>query len=1295
MKDNAGILKFFKKKFICLNFAFIALMPFSLAAQTFSNPAGSSPFQQENPGVSVGATQAGVDQSGLIYSPFSPFSPTQLQNGNEPVLYGPGGNPIGGLPIENGSIILLGMVLGYALFRMIRTRMRYKKTQILPIVLLCCSFLSLQAQEKSDEAKLDSLKQYYMQKEGLSEYLANIRAKSVLSAENSKRKTSVSTLRGDGTGNGSIKVGKEYDTYTPEQLVRNIFINGGGSSCGTEGNVSNVKYTGQNWDQATQQWLSVQRPLAYFSNGDSLGMSTGLLLGTGIVNAADSMDEELNAEGPNRSPGGMGGGASVPLDPDLKYIFSNITTVSQLEFDFVPLTSEISFDYIFASDEYPEFANSDYNDIFGFFISGPGISGPYANGARNIALLPDGETPITINNINDGKYMTNRPNQQVLVAAKNPEYYVPNYNAVSGDLAFATAGQYMEYDGRTVMLQAKATVIPGQTYHLKLSIANVQDTGLGSGVFLRAGSFDLGLGITNYGNNIKDMDRVFEGCTNNKFSIGVNPSANSIPVTLTYSGDGVNYIKSQDGSGLPASVNIPANTSSYDVSYKVLDPLPSNGLEVTVTATVGECADPMATTIHLYKKLQANPVVVGVCPSGNTGAITYNITGGSPYAELSIDNGTTWTLVSNHSGYRNALPAGTYSLKVREPDNSSCQSVLSYSPVIGTLPTLMYWSKTASDNNWNNPSNWTNASNVVLNAVPQSCVTVHIPGNSNNYPSLDTDNTPRNILGNPTCGDIYFHFGGEVAKPQELTYTKAFIQYNFGYYNGGWSWLTDFDSFSAAPMERNRWYALSAPLKKIATGDFAMGGYPHTWQREFKSSRNADLGALTGGWYDPQNPMGLLLEANQQYAISLYVPSRNVGVLGEDNQMHLENLKGIFEIPYFENATISAQHRLHQWQGGSKTSRFFYYSSNNPSLPIASDIYSDVFRGNNNEAYRFIFDGNLTPQKSFTINVPVVDKDGDFQIDEVMIGNPYLSSLDFTKLYSNPSNVGKLEDSYRLFSNGTYATYSAGSNPPFIASFQAFFIQPKGTIGTDVTLTFTEDMSVVRPGAHQLKSDGASSDGFVKVTVLNPVGDSWMMLSFNPAVDRNIPRLFYYDKAEPFVPQVYTLDGQGNKNAVQYIAEGSFEIPMGIVGNHEGEYQLSFEGLDNLNVNSLKLIDRVKGNETTDLFQSPVYTFHSDSLSNVNRFTLLVNKEVSSIDGIAPDAVLSTKVYATGKVLYVESLDMIQNIAISNVQGVNVDSYAAAGHQAFTKELSLPAGVYLVSVQLNNGETKTAKIVVQ
>ena len=215
-----------------------------------------------------------------------------------------------------------------------------------------------------------------------------------------------------------------------------------------------------------------------FDGGDDtdLGMSKGLLLTSGRA---------TNAIGPNNQ-GGIGELLFAPGDEDLD-ILSDLYDNGQLsndacviEVDVTVYAEELNFEYIFGSEEYPEFVNS-FNDIFALLIEGPGIPGiPELNGKDNMAVIPGTDQPISINTVNN---------------FSNWEYYRNN-----------DEGQSLQYDGLTSgflgnkkSLTASAIVQPCSTYHLKFAVADRGDSAFDSGVFIseiRSGTPQIGTKFT-------------------------------------------------------------------------------------------------------------------------------------------------------------------------------------------------------------------------------------------------------------------------------------------------------------------------------------------------------------------------------------------------------------------------------------------------------------------------------------------------------------------------------------------------------------------------------------------------------------------------------------------------------------------------------------------------------------------------------------------------------------------------------------------------------------------------------
>lgn len=243
-------------------------------------------------------------------------------------------------------------------------------------------------------------------------------------------------------------------SQTPSQLLSDVLLGSGVT-------VTNVTYNGVLEPGTPQQGTG-----SFVSNGSNLGLPAGIILSSGFAEniAGPASGFQSNQPTPNIS------------DPDLVAIAGGITinNAAVLEFDFIPLGDTIRFRYVFGSEEYPEFVCS-FNDAFGFFLSGPGITGPYTNNAINIALLPGTSTPVTIDNVNNG--LNNNPTNPGCPAT-NPEYYIDN----------GTGGSVV-YDGMTVVLEAVAAVQCGETHHIKLAIGDALDQAYDSGVFLEAGSF--------------------------------------------------------------------------------------------------------------------------------------------------------------------------------------------------------------------------------------------------------------------------------------------------------------------------------------------------------------------------------------------------------------------------------------------------------------------------------------------------------------------------------------------------------------------------------------------------------------------------------------------------------------------------------------------------------------------------------------------------------------------------------------------------------------------------------------
>ncbi|HTN34866.1 MAG TPA: choice-of-anchor L domain-containing protein [Marinobacter sp.] len=208
--------------------------------------------------------------------------------------------------------------------------------------------------------------------------------------------------------------------------------------------ISNVNYIGGN------------NQSGFFSSGSSvLGIDTGLIMTTG--------DARL-APGPNTN-GGAGQSVGGAGDADLNTLIPGYTTfdAAVLTFDFETTSGDLFFNYVFASEEYNEYVNSSYNDVFAFFVDGV-----------NIALAPNGQA-VSINNVNCGNPYSG--------VGPNCDYYNNNENS-NGSSPFN-----IEYDGFTHVFTASIQGLGAGTHSMKIAIADAGDSVLDSAVFLQGGSF--------------------------------------------------------------------------------------------------------------------------------------------------------------------------------------------------------------------------------------------------------------------------------------------------------------------------------------------------------------------------------------------------------------------------------------------------------------------------------------------------------------------------------------------------------------------------------------------------------------------------------------------------------------------------------------------------------------------------------------------------------------------------------------------------------------------------------------
>ena len=350
-------------------------------------------------------------------------------------------------------------------------------------------------------------------------------------------------------------------------LINNVLLGGGVSA-------NNVTYQGD----------PIQ--VGFFNAINSnLGIDSGVVLSTG-----DIIDLDPNGFGSGNIP------FSTNSDPDLLNIansvpplinqpfnVSGIFDVATLEFDFIPNSDTLSFNYVFGSNEYLTWINSEYNDVFGFFISGPGISGPYSspssfpNGSINIANVPNSSPllPITISSVNN---------------LLNSQYYIDNQS---------TFPQTLSCNGFTTSFTATTVVQCGEIYHIRLALADGSDANLDSWVFLEAGSFSSN-GSVSVSSGIANSDTLlYEGCNAAYFTFDRPDASNDFVVYFDVGGTAT---PSLDYPEISDSLIIPAGQFSDTLFiYPNLDTISESTETVVLNVIYERCSGSFdTTTANIY-----------------------------------------------------------------------------------------------------------------------------------------------------------------------------------------------------------------------------------------------------------------------------------------------------------------------------------------------------------------------------------------------------------------------------------------------------------------------------------------------------------------------------------------------------------------------------------------------------------------------------------------------------------------------------------------------------------------------
>ena len=396
--------------------------------------------------------------------------------------------------------------------------------------------------------------------------------------------------------------------FTAQQLGNNL--------AGNNVNVFNANISGSPQQYGIFQYI-----------GNDLGLNSGVILSTGSI---------FDAIGPN-SDGGTSTGFNNPGDSDLSSLAGfNTNDAVVFEFDFEVQGPDIEFNFVFMSEEYNEFVNSGFNDVFAFYISGPGIVGQ-----ENLAIVPGTTTPVTINTINNDSFW---------------QFYNDNDNGAVN----------IEFDGFTTLMTAsKNDLIPCEIYTLSLRIADGSDDIYDSGVLLQENSL-IQSNISASSATFSANNTALEGCIDASFTFqldSVLPYNITIPIGIGGTAtNGVDYAQ------IDSIITIPAGQTSATIIIDAIAEGITEGQEVVELYYIPEaCQEPDTVYLYIddYNPLEYTITPTDVTCNGNSdGQVDLAVIGGIPPYYLTLTDSITGDVVTYNSFPVTGLSPSTYYVDV-------------------------------------------------------------------------------------------------------------------------------------------------------------------------------------------------------------------------------------------------------------------------------------------------------------------------------------------------------------------------------------------------------------------------------------------------------------------------------------------------------------------------------------------------------------------------------------------------------------------------------------------------------
>lgn len=610
--------------------------------------------------------------------------------------------------------------------------------------------------------------------------------------------------------------------------------------------------------------------------------------------------------------------------------------------------------------------------------------------------------------------------------------------------------------------------------------------------------------------------------------------------------------------------------------------------------------------------------------------------------------------------------AGDTDIYVIVPCKPGTTNPISFTPDTAFVYTPMdslVWTG-ASDKDWHNTYNWRCPADPSVTQrfryIPRGCTNVLIPSETENsvaittFPNLVATETDYTTYADSKCNNITFDHDGEVVYVDHLIYSKAFVNVD---------------------MLSNRWYGFSAPLRDFYSGDvYKESPNPFTDNLEV----NTRLYSQT----DPE--YGIYREGTWGPAFA--TPTYKLGV-GQG--------MGIWLDDHEPNPLVRANVRLSYPK--DDTEYYMYYWD-------TGAVQSGPYTVDKDNQHRFIFEENINPATK-EVKLQVEAKTAG---KEIMIGNPYMSHLDFDKFYE--ANSDKIDSHYKVIDETySYPVYykenpTGSTGTPRmtkdIAPMQAFIVKPKIAIDPAVNPLVTNTSMMLSTTSSTLRSAKETTDvdvpnNYIRISVSDVMKRSKTSIivdeSANPdfSFDNKLDVMKTIKYGVKEYPVIYTIANGGTYAEIKSLASiREVSIPLGLCYDGTGLLALGFENIRAFTENCLsvglgyhlyledKLEDRIV--EITE--SSPIYSFNKDNADTFtnDRFVLRISQSAMAIEEFDMDQPINVSVKGNQLLVTDVNGESLEQVVVYSMHGVLACNTRTAD-SSFSAVLN--PGVYIVKVK--------------